>query len=214
MESPIAQPESPYEILRRLENLVRVGTIAEVRHGQPARCRVRTGNLTTAWVPWLAQRAAGAAGNHWWPPAIGEQCLLLAPGGDLLNAVALPGVYSDANPQATTREHLCQTDWAGGDHMKHDSEANTLEVVCQFGIALKVMSSLIEMTENKIRIEAGGSSILVQPGSVVIEAGGGSLVVNAAGATGTPDVLAQGISLATHLTTGVQTGGSLSWPPV
>ena len=37
MDRPIDQPESPFEILRRLENIARVGTIAEVRTGRPAR---------------------------------------------------------------------------------------------------------------------------------------------------------------------------------
>ena len=31
MESPITQPESPLEIVRRLENLVRMGTVEQVR---------------------------------------------------------------------------------------------------------------------------------------------------------------------------------------
>ena len=66
MDSPVAQTESPYEIIRRLEGLIRTGTIAAVRHARPARCRVKTGNLTTNWIPWLALRAAGtpASGGH------------------------------------------------------------------------------------------------------------------------------------------------------
>ena len=70
MESPIAQPESPYEILRRLENIVRFGTIAAVRHGKPARCRVKTGNLTTNWVHGSLAALAGvegaSGGRPWW----------------------------------------------------------------------------------------------------------------------------------------------------
>ena len=61
MESPIAQPESPLEILRRLENLVRLGTIAEVRHAKPARVRVNTGELLPTWGPWIDQRAGETA---------------------------------------------------------------------------------------------------------------------------------------------------------
>lgn len=100
MDRPIDQPESPFEILRRLENIARVGTIAEVRTGRPARCRIRCGNITTNWIPWVTGRAAGEAGSVWWPPKVGEQCLMLAPGGDLMNAVVLPGAYSDANPRS------------------------------------------------------------------------------------------------------------------
>ena len=74
MESPIAQPESPLEILRRLENLVRLGTIAEVRHAKPARVRVKTGKVTTAWRPWFALRAG--EDREWDPPTVGEPVIL------------------------------------------------------------------------------------------------------------------------------------------
>ena len=99
MDRPVNQNESPLEILRRVENIVRAGTVAEVRHGKPARCRVRTGDLLTNWVPWMAGRAGGKR-RQWRPPEIGEQCLLLAPGGDLMNAVAMPGLHSDKAPRA------------------------------------------------------------------------------------------------------------------
>ena len=36
MDRPVNQNESPLEILRRVENIVRAGTVAEVRHGKPA----------------------------------------------------------------------------------------------------------------------------------------------------------------------------------
>ena len=41
MESPVTQTESPLEIVRRLENVVLLGTVAQVRYETPARCRVR-----------------------------------------------------------------------------------------------------------------------------------------------------------------------------
>ena len=57
MQAPIPQTESPYEVSRRLENLVRRGTIAAIDH-QAARVRVSTGPNTTDWLPWLALRVA------------------------------------------------------------------------------------------------------------------------------------------------------------
>lgn len=100
MDQPVAQPESPYEASRRIANLLRLGTVAEVSTQGLARCRVRTGDLLTDWLPWLTLRAGGILGGlTWWPPVPGEQCLLLAPGGDLLQAVVLPGIYSDSMPQ-------------------------------------------------------------------------------------------------------------------
>ena len=128
MESPIAQPESPLEILRRLENLVRLGTIAEVRHAKPARVRVKTGELLTTWVPWIDQRAGETA--HWSPPTAGEQCLLLSPGGDLTQAVALAGVFSDKHPQNSEDPKEVRTTYANGDTMAHNSETGSFELLC------------------------------------------------------------------------------------
>ncbi len=143
MEKPIAQPESPLEILRRLENLIRVGTIAEVRHGQPARCRVRTGELLTNWIPWLSLRAGDAV--TWFPPSAGEQCLLISPGGDLLNAFALPGAYSDAHPQNSVKPTEHRTTWANGDTMVHDSADGSFQLLCTGRI--DIVGSTIHLNE-------------------------------------------------------------------
>ncbi|WP_287031349.1 phage baseplate assembly protein V, partial [Pseudomonas sp. UBA6310] len=83
------------ELARLIENLVRLGTIAEVQV-TPPRVRVQTGTLTTAWLPWLALRAGTA--KEWDPPTVGEQVVLLSPSGVLSQGVAVTGLFSDENP--------------------------------------------------------------------------------------------------------------------
>ncbi len=154
MESPITQPESPLEIVRRLENLVRMGTVEQVRHGAPARCRVRAGELLTNWVPWIALRAGGSAkGRRWSPPAVGEQCLLLAPGGDLGNAVALPGIYSDAMPQGSDSETTDRTDWSETDYLEHDRATATLTINVAQAITLIVGGTRLHLTPSGTTLE-------------------------------------------------------------
>ena len=184
MESPITQPESPLEIVRRLENLVRMGTVEQVRHGAPARCRVRAGELLTNWVPWIALRAGGSAkGRRWSPPAVGEQCLLLALGGDLGNAVALPGIYSDAMPQGSVEEDMDRTDWSATDYMEHDRATGRLVIDCA----------------QEIEFRIGGER---------------RLLINATGVYGWPDVFGDGrISLVHHLHSGVVPGISSTGEP-
>ena len=184
MESPITQPESPLEIVRRLENLVRMGTVEQVRHGAPARCRVRAGELLTNWVPWIALRAGGSAkGRRWSPPAVGEQCLLLAPGGDLGNAVALPGIYSDAMPQGSVAEDMDRTDWSATDYMEHDRATGRLVIDCA----------------QEIEFRIGGER---------------RLLINATGVYGWPDVFGDGrISRVHHLHSGVVPGISSTGEP-
>lgn len=198
VKEPIAQPESPFEILRRMENMVRAGSIAEVRHAAPARCRVKTGGLVTNWIPWWVLRAGGQQRNHWWPPVKDEQCLLLCPGGDLLNAVALCGIYSDAMPQNSDKPNICRTDWSPTDFMEHDSETDHLDIYCDKGITFRVGTSVLEITRN----------------SIVLSAGGGTFTVDSKGGTGDPDVLAGGISLVKHPHGGVKAGTDTSGGPL
>ncbi|MFZ2307530.1 MAG: phage baseplate assembly protein V [Rhodoferax sp.] len=198
VDKPIAQPESPFEILRRMENMVRAGVVHSVRHAAPARCRVKTGGLVSNWIPWWVLRAGGQQRNHWWPPVPGEQCLLLCPGGDLLNAVALCGMYSDAMPQNSDNPNICRTDWSPTDFMEHDSDTSRLDIYCDQGITLRVGTSVLEITRN----------------AIVLSSNGGTLKVDAAGATAAPDVIAGGISLVKHQHGGVTVGNASTGRPL
>lgn len=169
MEQPIAQPESPYEANRRIENLLRLCTVADVRTEHPARCRVQSGQLLTDWLPWLTLRAGGGAAT-WWAPAVGEQCLLLSPGGDLRRGVVLPGLYSDQRRPPS------------------DDPADFV-------------------------LRLGASQITITPSTITLAAGGGQLVINSAGAHGSPDVTAAGVSLIGHQHVGVTPGPALTGPP-
>lgn len=84
------------DLYRRLDNLIRLGTVAEVRHGRIPQVRLTVGNLTTGLLP-LATVRAGKT-TTWNPPTVGEQCLLFSPSGDLAAGVALPGIASKHHP--------------------------------------------------------------------------------------------------------------------
>jgi phage baseplate assembly protein V len=83
------------DINRRLESLIRYGTVADVQ-AKPPRVRIQVGQLKTTWVRWVALRAATT--SDWCPPVPGEQCVLLSPSGDMASAVALLGLASDEYP--------------------------------------------------------------------------------------------------------------------
>ena len=146
-----ANPTDPIELNRRLENIVRTGVVEEVRYGRPSRCRVRSGKLLSAWVPWIAQAAGGnQRGRHWRAPAIGEQCMLLSPGGDMTQAVALPGIISDAMPQGSESESAERTDWSETEYMEHDRATGKLTIVCATAIELRVGSGRLVIDESGV----------------------------------------------------------------
>lgn len=83
------------ELSRRLENLVRIGTVLDVDH-RSARCRVKSGKLETNWLIWFNLRAG--ATRTWDPPTVGEQAIVLSPSGVIENGIVIYGLNSDAHP--------------------------------------------------------------------------------------------------------------------
>lgn len=118
------------EVERSLANLVRIGTVAELDEAQ-ARVTVDLGGLVTDWLPWLTARAG--ATRTWSAPRPGEQVLVLAPFGDLAQAVVLPAIYQDAHPAPVVsrdREHVVFPD---GSSVDYDSAAHVLTVTAGGG---------------------------------------------------------------------------------
>ncbi len=61
-------------LLRRLQNLIRVGVVVEVDTQKG--CRVKTGDLVTDWLKWITLRAGQTRTLS--APSKGEQVLILA----------------------------------------------------------------------------------------------------------------------------------------
>lgn len=93
------------DLIRRLENMIRYGTISEVQMAPP-RVRVQSGGLTSTWRPWFALRAGESI--EWDPPTIGEQCVLFSPSGEPATGVVLVGLFSDDHPAPSSSpdEHV------------------------------------------------------------------------------------------------------------
>lgn len=148
--SATAPEHSPLELYRLIANMIRTGRVEQVRvgaPGNPAACRVRTGELLTTWVPWMVQAAGGnAQTRHWRTPAKGEPCLLLAPEGDLAQAVALPGIYSSDMPQGAADEDVERHDFSSTDFWEHKRSTGTLEFNIAQAITLNVGASQLHIT--------------------------------------------------------------------
>ena len=108
---------------RMLENLIRLGVIAEVQM-VPPRVKVKTGELITAWLPWLALRAG--SDREWDPPTVDEQVILFSPSGQLANGVVITGLPSDHIPANGDRPGLHRRTYADGAVIEYDSVAHHL----------------------------------------------------------------------------------------
>lgn len=191
MQSPTPQNESPYELGRKLENLIRRGTVHAVR-GKPAGVRVQSGDNITDWLPWLTVRAGGVDGGRMWDaPVVGEQVVVLSQGGDLAQGVVLLGLASDAMPDGS--------DILG--HVRRDfDELNYWEwlrgvftLFCMEAITLNVADSCrLHMTPDALQIHVGGAQLLI----------------TGDGITSNVDIIAKEISLTEHLHGGVLKGAA------
>ncbi len=193
----ITSMNSLAELARLIENLVRFGTIAEVQH-KPPRVRVRTGELLTTWLPWLALRTG--ADREWDPPTVNEQVILLSPSGQLANGVAITGLFSDLIPANGDRPGLHRRTYADGAVVEYDSKAHHLSAVLPSGGTTELIS------DGGIRIvgDIDHEGDYTQKGNQNVT---GRVIVS-------EDVVAQEISLVSHLHGGVMSGPGKTGVPV
>ncbi|MBI2382341.1 MAG: phage baseplate assembly protein V [Gammaproteobacteria bacterium] len=190
------------DINRRLESLIRLGTIAEIDHAT-ARVRVKSGGLRTAWIQWISLRAGQT--RDWSPPTLDEQCVLFCPSGDPALGFALVGLYSNAHPAPSNNpdEHVRHYPDGAAISYNHASGALTVTgvktAVIQASEHCKVDCPDAEFTGNlvvrkKLTVEGGAEF----KGNVTHS--GGSMTSN-------------GIVVHTHYHLGVYPGGGVSGLP-
>ena len=141
------------EAERRLSNLVMLGQVAEL-DAKKARVRVQAGPILTAWLPFATVRAGLDRTCH--APEAGEQVVLVAPGGDLNQAVVVGSLYRDAYPPPADSADISRTEWKDGAALAYDRQLHhwRLSVPAGGKIVLEVGPSKIEMSDSGIRLTA------------------------------------------------------------
>jgi phage baseplate assembly protein V len=206
------------DLLRSLQNLIRLGTIAEVKG---AKARVRLGpTLTTEWLKWATPRAGST--RTWSAPTIGEQVIVFSPGGDLTRGVILPALYSQEFDAPETSDTIHTTHYPDGAVVQYDHAAHALTATLPGGTATitadKVTSNAPstictgDLTVMKNLIVNGATAL---NGGVHAKAGAAGGVAMAVQGTikASEDVLAGAISLAKHAHGSVKAGGDQSGGP-
>ncbi|MGP3146896.1 phage baseplate assembly protein V [Serratia bockelmannii] len=89
--------ETTAELYRLLYNLIKIGTVLALNDkDSPPTARVKTGQNESDWIRWASARAGNT--TVWLPPVIGEQVIILSPGGDMSTAFIIGSLYSGAHP--------------------------------------------------------------------------------------------------------------------
>jgi phage baseplate assembly protein V len=146
------------EFIRRLNNIVRFGTVAEV-DCKKARVKVKIGKITTTWIPWLT--TAGAI-KLWNPPVVGEQVSVISQGGDLSLAVAIPSIFQSKFNAPSDDEKVVKIELSENTSIEFDREneefkatVNELEITANSKkFKVSIGESILEITPEKIKIHA------------------------------------------------------------
>lgn len=112
------------EIVRRLDNFLRLGTITQLNLSI-ARCRVKTGSLITDWLPWLTLRAGKV--RTWSPPTLGEQVLIVSLSGELSTGLVLLGINSDTYPAPSDNSEETLTVYPDGAQISYNHANGLLQ---------------------------------------------------------------------------------------
>lgn len=181
------------ESQRIISNLIRVGTITEIDEAN-ARVKARVAGDVTDWIPWTTERAGPV--RNWKPPRPGEQVVILAPYGDLSQAVVGQSIYRDKYPVPGSSKYQDKTVYPDGSSVEYDTRTNTLSIVVGGDGIVNISCKNATVTATtQVKID---SPKLKVTGDV--EADG--------------DVKAGAISLKTHKHSGVQSGGGQTGTPV
>ena len=206
------------DLLRLLQNLIRLGTIAEVKG---AKARVRLGpTLTTEWLKWATRRAGST--RTWSVPTVGEQVIVFSPGGDLTRGIILPALYSQEFDAPESSPTIHTTHYPDGAVVQYDHADHALTATLPGGTATitadKVTSNapstictgdLTVMKNLIVKQSTTVEGVTTLNGGVNAKAGAAGGVAMAVQGTikASEDVLAGAISLAKHAHGGDKSGG-------
>lgn len=215
---------------RVLANLIRFGVITELDEAA-ARVKVRTAGLITDWLPWATLRAGDD--RTWHAPEPGEQVLLLAPYGDLGQAVALPAIYQDAYPAPANRRSVARVEFKDGAFVQYDREAHHYQIDVPAGgeITLHVGATTLHLEDGKATLttpellvdspESTFTGAVTVQGLLTYLAGmvgtggdGAAASIQGTVAVSGGDVTADSVSLKGHVHGGVRGGTDTTGTPV
>ena len=200
---------------RRLENIVRFGTVKTINPSKPIpRVIVNLGDIETPEIRCLNIRSG--ADSTWDMPSINEECVVISPCGDIgPTSFVLYGFYNDDHPAPSDDLNQKIRMFADGCVIAYDVSAHHLSAVLPSG-GTAVLTADGGVTVNgdttiNGNLQVNGSTAMTGNNTV----GGSQLVQGSSHSSGTfssdGDVTASGISLTGHTHPG-DSGGTTGGP--
>ena len=200
---------------RRLENIVRFGTVKTINPSKPIpRVIVNLGDIETPEIRCLNIRSG--ADSTWDMPSINEECVVISPCGDIgPTSFVLYGFYNDDHPAPSDDLNKKIRMFADGCVIAYDVSAHHLSAVLPSG-GTAVLTADGGVTVNgdttiNGNLQVNGSTAMTGNNTV----GGSQLVQGSSHSSGTfssdGDVTASGISLTSHTHPG-DSGGTTGGP--
>ena len=192
------------DLNRRIENIVRLGTIAEVDFAH-AKAKVKSGGILTDWLPWVTARAGNV--RTWSAPSVGEQCAILASSGELTTAVILVGIFTQNAPSHAPDENVI--DFPDGARVVYNHSTGALTVT---GIKTATIQAATSITLNTPQVNITGNLQVdgnINASGSAVSMSGNLQVDGAIRSAG--DQVAGGVSVMNHTHTG-DSGGRTGKP--
>jgi phage baseplate assembly protein V len=140
------------EAARRIANLVMLGTVTSTRGDGYA--RVKIGELTTGWLPWLSPRMGNR--KDWAAPEPAEQVLVLCHNGDLAQGVIVASLGSNSNPNPSDNPRIFKTVYSDGTFVQIDLDTHEVLIRCAGNVSLVADGDIAVATAGKASVEAVG----------------------------------------------------------
>lgn len=204
---------STADLNRRIENLLRIGTIAEADFAAK-QIRVQSGELLTNWLPWPCE--IGRNFTRWRPLRVGTQVILGSVSGEPEQAVILGMLYSQSLTSPSDDENVDLIQFDDGSYVKHNASDNTTHLHSIGQLSLSSDAPITVTTPQPVSIN--GENVNITSSSAVTIKGqqitlSGSVTIAGAVSQIGGDMTSGGISVQKHTHAGVKAGSSTTTGP-
>lgn len=164
------------ELHRLIQNMTRIGTIAELDTAA-RKVKVKTGDNITAWLAWPAD----VGGNYvrWRPLRLNSQVILLSPSGDISQGQIVGQLYTPDTTPAATAETIDAIEFDDGTTISYDSENSVLTVDASGSVVVNCTDVAVTASGSAV-VDAGTGASVITDGDASIEAAGNATVDAAA----------------------------------